>query len=93
MTETAILWVAGTIITVLLLVIAGIARMMLAHAKDCRDFRVKLSGDIATLQGDVSRVMRDIGDHETGLRGSFHELRNRMTPLVIWAEREMEKQR
>lgn len=91
MSETAILWVAGTIITVLLLVIAGIAKMMLAHAKDCRDFRVKLSADIATLQGNVNRVMRDIGDHETGLRGSFHDLRDRMTPLAVWAEREMER--
>lgn len=91
MSESATLWILGTIITVLLLVIAGIARMMLAHAKDCRDFRVKLAADIATLQGDVSRVIRDIGDHESGLRGGMHDLRNRMTPLAIWAEREMEQ--
>lgn len=89
MSEAAVLWIVGTLVTVVL----GLGGLLLSHFRDCRDFRVKLSADIATLQGDVSRVMRDIGDHESGLRGGMHDLRNRMTPLAIWAEREMEKQR
>lgn len=89
MSESAVLWVVGTLVSLVL----ALGAMLLSHFKDCRDFRVKMSADMATLQADVKRVINDIGDHDSGMRGDIHDLRATVSPFVAWAERQQERDR
>lgn len=47
---------------------AGLAAMFVWHLFKCRDTRV----DLATIKGAVARIERDIGDHDSGIRGEQH---------------------
>jgi hypothetical protein len=54
------------------------------HARECRDFRARF----ATAEQQIKSMSHEIGDHETGLRGSIHELRNQISPMYIdWQRR------
>lgn len=86
MTESATLWLFGTVITVLGLVIGGIVGWIFAHSKDCLDFRVATAASLAAIVVKLDRVIDDIGDHESGLRGSVHKLRNDISPYMIRAQ-------
>jgi hypothetical protein len=79
-----LLWALGLLIVIQTTVMGFIAKAMFDHIKECREFRAEVSG-IAT---DMKRVKEDIGTHETGMRGSIHDLRNRVTPVVLWYERD-----
>lgn len=89
MSESATLWLFGTVILVLLAVIGTLFRMLWAHVTECREFRAT----VAAMAADVTALKHEVGDHERGLRGSMHSLRAQLSPLVVWAQREMEKQR
>ena len=75
MSETAILWLFGTVIGVLSLIIAGIWGALWGHITHCKD----VASDVSMLKTNMTRVMQDIGTHETGLRGAVHEAANRLT--------------
>jgi hypothetical protein len=83
MSDTLLMWLFGGAFAGIL----GLAGLWWSHVKECREVRAAL----ATLNANMAIVLREIGTHETGLRGSFHDLRDRMTPLAVWAEREMER--
>jgi hypothetical protein len=55
------------------------------HARDCRDFRARF----ATIEEQMRSVVHEIGDHETGIRGGLHQLRNQISPMYIdWQRRQ-----
>jgi hypothetical protein len=56
---------------------AGLLAMFVWHLFKCRDVRI----DIATIRGSIEGIAREIGTHETGIRGSVHETANRVTEL------------
>lgn len=41
------------------------------------------SADIAVIKASLIRIERDIGTHETGLRGQVHQLASDIAPYVI----------
>jgi hypothetical protein len=86
MTETSILWLFGTVIGLQTAVIGGIVAAISQHSRDCRDFRATLAGSVADIKSKLDRVERDIGTHETGIRGQIHKLRGEITPFVVWAQ-------
>lgn len=75
MSETSILWLFGTLISLLTIVIGAIAAALWAHIGHCKE----VSGAVARIDANVTRLTQDIGTHETGIRGSIHELANRVT--------------
>lgn len=56
MSETAILWVLGTIITILTIVIAGLAKALWTHVDHCKD----VAATVARIDTNLDRVMKDI---------------------------------
>lgn len=76
------MWIIGTLVLISASINGFIAKAMFDHIKECREFRAEVAG----MNADLKRVQQDIGTHETGLRGSVHELRNRVTPVVLWYE-------
>lgn len=75
MSENAILWLFGTVISILSLIIAGIWGALWSHITHCKD----VASDVSMLKTNMNRVMEDIGTHDSGLRGSVHEVANRVT--------------
>lgn len=75
MDQTTLLWLFGTLITLLTIVIGAIAAALWAHVGHCKD----VAGVVARIDTNLDRVMADIGSHETGLRGAVHEVSNRVT--------------
>ena len=79
-----LLWALGILVAIQTAIVGFLAKAMWSHVTECREFRA----EVAAMGADVKRVKEDIGSHETGLRGSVHELKNRVTPVVLWFERE-----
>lgn len=90
MSEASILWLFGTIISVLLAVMAGMAGWIFHHSRDCRDFRVATAASLATILTKLERVQEDIGDHSSGLRGQVHKLASDISPYIIRSQIAME---
>lgn len=88
MSETTILWLFGTVIGLQTSVIGALVLAAIQHSRDCRDFRAQIAGFIADIKAKLDRVERDIGTHETGLRGQLHRLSSEMTPIAVWAQME-----
>ena len=83
MDQQVILWVLGVMITLLTVVIGALAQAMLTHTKDCRDFRITLAASNASVSTKLDRVIEDIGDHQTGLRGQMHKMAQDISPYII----------
>ncbi len=83
MTESAILWLFGTLITILLFALGGLFAWMLSHTKHCSVWHVQASREFGSISTKLDRVILDIGDHDTGLRGQVHDLANRISPYLI----------
>lgn len=75
MSEASTLWLFGTLISLLTIVIGAIAAALWAHVGHCKD----VAATVARIETSVERLTQDIGTHETGLRGSVHETANRVT--------------
>jgi hypothetical protein len=90
--EAAILWIVGTALFVQMAVIGFVVRMMLSHSKDCRDFRVEQAKEQGRTNALLERMASDIGDHEHGLRGQYHELAKMMSPVFMDWERQRERE-
>lgn len=65
MTDTTILWILGTAITVVGLVMAGLFAMITSHTRDCKVMNTIL----IRVDTNMSRLMGDMGDNEHGIRG------------------------
>lgn len=69
MSENAILWLLGTLITLTTLALCGITKLLIDHIRDCRLVHAKL----AEIAGDVAHIKTELGDRETGIRGLLHD--------------------
>lgn len=72
MSEQAILWLFGTVITLQVSVLGGVVLAVW-----------KLAQTVAELSSRLMRVERDIGDHDSGMRGDIHALRDKVMPFVL----------
>lgn len=79
MDTQVILWLFGTVITVQLSVLGGVVLAVW-----------KLAQTVAELSVRVIRMERDIGDHDTGMRGDIHNLRSTVMPFVLMQSMKME---
>lgn len=70
MSETVILWLFGTLITLQTLAIGGLVTVFWSHISQCKE----TAATTARIDTNLARVMTDIGDHSSGLRGQVHEL-------------------
>lgn len=88
MDTTVLLWLLGTIIGVQTIVLAGLTAAFLSHLKDCGNYRVSTAALLGEIKSNLSRVQRDIGDHDTGLRGQVHKLSSDITPYILRRQKE-----
>lgn len=75
MSQEVTLWIFGTLIGLLTVVIGAIAAALWAHVGHCKD----VASAVARIETSVARLSTDIGTHETGLRGAVHEVANRVS--------------
>jgi hypothetical protein len=73
--ETAILWIFGTVIALQTTIVGAIAAALWVHIGHCKD----AASSMARIETNVERLTEDIGTHETGIRGTVHKTANRMT--------------
>lgn len=83
MTESAVLWLFGTVIGVQTIVLAALASAIWNHVRDCGQFRVEQANLLGRISATLDRVKEDIGDHGSGLRGQVHKLSSDISPYVI----------
>lgn len=43
---------------------------------------------VAVVESKIERIEKDIGDHESGIRGWLHKLSNDVSPYIIKKQRE-----
>jgi hypothetical protein len=79
MNETLQIWLFG----ILGAGVVGSFAWQWAHRNDCEAKRIANAERLATLETQMKGVKDEIGDHESGIRGSIHELRNAVSPAVI----------
>lgn len=75
MSETAILWIFGAVITLQTTIVGAIAAALWVHVGHCKE----ITAAMARVEAKVERLTIDIGTHDTGLRGAVHEAANRVT--------------
>jgi hypothetical protein len=85
MDDLTLRWIIGGQVAVNI----AFAKLWWDHAKDCRERRAEQS----SLKTMVEDMRREIGTHDTGLRGSVHALRGEISPFVIWAQHKMEREK
>lgn len=61
MDQTAVLWLFGTLITVMTVVIGAIARLLWDHIKECREVQRTL-GKLSTLPDEVKMIRKHLHD-------------------------------
>lgn len=61
MDQTAILWLFGTLITVMTIVIGAIGRLLWDHIKECREVQRTL-GQLSTLAEEVKLIRKHLHD-------------------------------
>lgn len=61
MDQTAILWLFGTLITVLTIVIGAIGRLLWDHIRECREVQRTL-GQLSTLPAEVQLIRKHLHD-------------------------------
>lgn len=76
--------VAIGIVITLLVALLG---LLLNHISQCSKFHERM----ATMESEMQDVKREIGDHDSGLRGNMHRLRNEITPLMLEYQRRNEE--
>lgn len=75
MNQTLLIWLFGGVGACL----AGILKLWWDHVKECRDRVVKM----AAFETRLDSLSREVGDHEHGIRGNLHELRNQISPMYM----------
>jgi hypothetical protein len=70
-----------------LLMIGGLFKLWWDHIRDCRARAAK----DAVMRSDIDKLLHEVGDHETGIRGAMHKLRQDLSPFAVWCQLEMAK--
>ncbi len=68
MSETSILWIFGAVISLQMAMVGAIAAALWVHVGHCRE----TAATMARIEAEIARIMRDIGDHASGMRGDIH---------------------
>ncbi len=89
MSESVILWIFGILVTINSGIVGVLFLMLWGHIGECRRSGEVRAGALAALKTQQERIVRDIGDHETGIRGDIHRLRGELSPFVVYAQMEM----
>jgi len=67
----------AVLIAAFILVAGGIGwlvKMHMDHLRECRKVQADNAQSIAMIIGTLERLVRDVGTHETGLRGQVHDM-------------------
>lgn len=90
MSEAALIWFAGIVVTVLL----GVLALWYRHTRDCNQQRVMLAKAVESLDGKVERLLDEVGrDHDSGIRGRMHNVENILSPSFLRWQMEQERKR
>jgi hypothetical protein len=73
----------GIVITLLVALLG----LLLNHISQCSKFHERM----AATEAEVRGIKQEIGDHDTGIRGSLHRLRNEVSPLLIEYDRRQDR--
>jgi hypothetical protein len=73
----------GIVITLLVALLG----LLLNHISQCSRFHERL----AKMEAEMQSVKAEIGNHETGIRGNLHELRNQISPMFVDFQRRQER--
>ena len=63
-------WVFGAVITLQTVVISALARVVWNHVSECK----AVTATVSRIDTNISHIMKDIGTHETGMRGTIHKM-------------------
>jgi hypothetical protein len=91
MSESVILWIFGILVTINSGIVGVLFLMLWGHIRDCRLAGEARAGALAALKSQQERLIHEVGDHETGLRGAMHKLREDLSPFAVWVQLEMQK--
>lgn len=61
--------------------IGWLAKLIVDHLRECRKIQADAATTHAMLIATLERIEREIGDHETGLRGRLHDQQNALLKL------------
>lgn len=81
MSEAVLLWLFGAVFAC----IAGIFGMQWRHAVVCKNVSEKLTREIAVMQRDVTKIMTEIGNHDSGMICQLHRYSKAITRLCAKA--------
>jgi len=80
---------------VLISVLVGLCIGFFMHVKEDRDHRIhqarengELRALIEVIRKDLSHISVEVGNHDTGLRGSLHRLRNEINARLMMLDNE-----
>jgi hypothetical protein len=73
----------GIVITLLIALLGA----LLYHISQCAAFHER----VAKMESEVTAIKKEIGDHESGIRGSLHKLRGEISPLLIEYDRRQDR--
>lgn len=79
MSEAVTLWILGSMLAVLM----GLAGALFFHVRECREIRAAL----ASLTVQLSHLAKEIGDHDSGIRGQLHRLRGEVSPYILMEQK------
>lgn len=91
MSEHTILWIFGVLISALSFVLAGVIGWISAHNKHCSAQHGKNEREFGEIAAKLDRIINDIGDHNSGLRGQVHKIENDISPLSIMTQHFLRK--
>lgn len=93
MNETfeVILWILGTLIGILMAILLGIGAWIRQHGNECHSRAVKDAERFGGMDVKLDRIILDIGDHGSGLRGQVHALTNIVSPLAVREQLRLER--
>lgn len=61
--------------------IGWLASLFVGHLRECRKIQADNATSIAMVIATLERIEREIGDHETGLRGRLHDHQSALLKL------------
>lgn len=68
------------------------------HRSDCERKRIenverwaKESERLAKVEAGINQLLAEVGDHEHGIRGAMHKLRDELSPFAVWVQMQMDK--
>ncbi len=80
-------WIWLAFIGIVITLLVALLGLLLNHISQCSKFHERL----AAMESEVRSIKAEIGDHDTGIRGNLHRLRNEVSPVMIEYQQRHEK--